>query len=152
MSRLSYPWVRWSAWIPAVSIAILALILRSWFFLAFDEAYFDSDQAIVGLMAKHITEGRSWPLFFYGQEYMLAVEAWVMAPVFLVLGPSVFALHLTMALLNAAAGALLSGCSFAMPGSRRRRAMAVCHSALAPVVFPRISSRRKAATRNRFCG
>ena len=136
MSRLSYPWVRWSAWVPAVSIAILALILRSWFFLAFDEAYFDSDQAIVGLMAKHITEGRSWPLFFYGQEYMLAVEAWVMAPVFLVLGPSVFALHLTMALLNAAAGALLLGLFVRDAGLSPTRALvATLPFWLAPVVL-----------------
>ena len=135
-SQLSHPWVRWSAWVPAVSIAVLALILRSWFFLAFDEAYFDSDQAIVGLMAKHITEGRSWPLFFYGQEYMLAVEAWVMAPVFLVLGPSVFALHLTMALLNAAAGALLLGLFVRDAGLSPTRALIVTLPFwLAPVVL-----------------
>jgi hypothetical protein len=93
-------------WRPVVAL-VAAIVLRSWFFLNWDEAYFDSDQAIVGLMAKHLTEGRAWPLFFYGQEYMLAVEAWVMAPVFLVLGPSVFALHLTMVLFNVAAALLL---------------------------------------------
>jgi hypothetical protein len=109
VSRLPHPRDRWAVWLPALCVATLALLLRSWFFLAYDEAYFDSDQAIVGLMAKHITEGRAWPLFFYGQEYMLAVEAWVMAPLFLVFGPTVFALHLTMALLNAAAGGLLLG-------------------------------------------
>lgn len=93
-------------WMPAVAI-VAAVVFRSWFFLAWDEAYFDSDQAIVGLMAKHLTEGRAWPLFFYGQEYMLGVEAWAMAPVFLVLGPTVFALHLTMMLFNLAAALLL---------------------------------------------
>lgn len=91
----------------AAVVLLAAVLLRGWFFLQYDESYFDSDQAIVGLMAKHITEGRAWPLFFYGQEYMLAVEAWVMAPVFLLLGPSVFALHLTMVTLNLAAGLLL---------------------------------------------
>ena len=136
MSRVSHSWVRWSAWAPAVGIAILALVFRSWFFLAFDEAYFDSDQAIVGLMAKHITEGRAWPLFFYGQEYMLAVEAWVMAPVFLLLGPSVFALHLTMALLNAAAGALLLGLLVRDAGLSPARALVVTLPFwLAPVVL-----------------
>jgi hypothetical protein len=93
-------------WLPVVAL-VAAIALRSWFFLNWDEAYFDSDQAIVGLMAKHLTEGRARPLFFYGQEYMLAVEAWVMAPVFLVLGPTVFALHLTMVLFNVAAVLLL---------------------------------------------
>ena len=97
------------SWAPALSVVALvaAILFRSWFVLAWDEAYYDSDQAIVGLMAKHLTEGRAWPLFFYGQEYMLGVESWAMAPVFLVFGPTVFALHLTMVLFNVAAGLLL---------------------------------------------
>ena len=73
----------------AAAVLIAAVLLRSWFFLSYDESYFDSDQAIVGLMAKHLVEGRARPLFFYGQEYMLAVEAWAMAPVFALLGPTV---------------------------------------------------------------
>jgi len=88
-------------------IILLALVFRAFFFLEFDESYFDSDQAIVGLMAKHLSEGRAFPLFFYGQEYMLGVEAWVMAPVFALMGPTVLALRLTMVLLNAATGLLL---------------------------------------------
>ena len=32
----------------------------------------DGDEAIVGLMAKHITEGKSVTLFFYGQKYGFA--------------------------------------------------------------------------------
>lgn len=99
-------WSRRAEWLPGVAL-VAAIVFRSWFFLAWDEAYFDSDQAIVGLMAKHLVEGRAWPLFFYGQEYMLGVEAWAMAPVFLVFGPSVFALHLTMMLFNVAAALLL---------------------------------------------
>jgi hypothetical protein len=83
-----------------VPVLVAAVVLRGWFFLRFDESYFDSDQAIVGLMAKHLVEGRAFPLFFYGQEYMLGVESWLMAPVFFALGPSVFALRLTMVLLN----------------------------------------------------
>ncbi|MCC7241430.1 MAG: hypothetical protein IT180_05865 [Acidobacteria bacterium] len=93
-------------WVIA-ALLLGAVLLRSWFFLAHDESYFDSDQAIIGLMAKHLSEGRAWPLFFYGQEYMLGVEAWLMAPVFAVLGPTVFALRLTMMLINAAAALLL---------------------------------------------
>lgn len=90
-----------------VVVLLAAVALRGAFFLRFDESYFDSDQAIVGLMAKHLAEGRAFPLFFYGQEYMLGVEAWVMAPVFLIFGPTVFALRLTMVLLNAATVVLL---------------------------------------------
>ncbi len=91
-----------------VGLLILAGVLfRSWFFLEFDESYFDSDQAIVGLMAKHLVEGRALPLFFYGQEYMLGVESWVMAPFFAVLGPTVLALRLTMVALNSITALLL---------------------------------------------
>lgn len=91
----------------AAAVVVAAVVLRSWFLLAWDESYFDSDQAIVGLMAKHLSEGRSFPLFFYGQEYMLGVEAWLMAPVFAVLGASVHSLRLTMVLLNVATSLLL---------------------------------------------
>ncbi len=91
----------------AATALVAAVGLRSFFFIHYSESYFDSDQAIVGLMAKHLVEGRARPLFFYGQEYMLAVEAWVMAPVFALLGPTVFALRLTMILLNIAAALLL---------------------------------------------
>lgn len=90
-----------------VALLLGAVVLRSLFFLAYDESYFDSDQAIVGLMAKHLSEGRAFPLFFYGQEYMLGVEAWLMAPVFAVFGPTVFALRLTMVVINAVAAVLL---------------------------------------------
>lgn len=121
-------------WLAPVMI-VGAIILRSWFFLAWDEAYFDSDQAIVGLMAKHLTEGRAWPLFFYGQEYMLAVEAWAMVPVFLVLGPSVFALHLTMLFFNVAAALLLWALLLRDAHlSSWRAAVAILPFALAPVV------------------
>ena len=91
----------------AAIVLIAAIVLRSFFFIHYNESYFDSDQAIVGLMAKHLVEGRARPLFFYGQEYMLAVEAWVMAPAFALLGPTVFALRLTLILLNIAAALLL---------------------------------------------
>jgi hypothetical protein len=88
-------------------VLLAAVVLRGAFFLRFDESYFDSDQAIVGLMAKHLVEGRALPLFFYGQEYMLGVESWVMAPIFALFGPTVFALRLTMVLLNAVTAIVL---------------------------------------------
>ena len=93
---------------PLVALACVLLIgLRSWFFLAWEESYFDSDQAIVGLMAKHLIEGRAFPLFFYGQEYMLAVEAWLVAPFVAVMGPSVLAVRTALVALNLGAALLL---------------------------------------------
>ncbi len=94
-------------WRVAVLLCVALLGLRSWFFLAWEESYFDSDQAIVGLMAKHLAEGRAMPLFFYGQEYMLAVEAWVSAPFIALFGTSVAALRAALVALNLATGLLL---------------------------------------------
>ena len=42
-------------------VLLAAVVLRGAFFLRFDESYFDSDQAIVGLMAKHLARGPRFP-------------------------------------------------------------------------------------------
>ena len=64
------------------------------------EQYFDSDQAVYGLMAKHLSEGRAFPLFFYGQNYMLGVQAWLAVPFFWMGGPTVTMLRTPIVLLN----------------------------------------------------
>ena len=66
----------------------------------FEQLDFDSDQAIVGLMAKHLVEGRHFPLFFYGQHFMLGVQAWIAAPFFAVGGPTIAMLRLPLLILN----------------------------------------------------
>jgi hypothetical protein len=84
-----------------VAIAtILLVLLRSIVFVFWEQSYFDSDQAIIGLMAKHLIEGRAFPVFYYGQNYMLGVEAYLVAPVFLVAGVSVATLKFPLLLLN----------------------------------------------------
>jgi hypothetical protein len=88
--------------------AALALVLaRSVVFAWWEQPRFNSDQAIVGLMATHLAEGRAFPVFFYGQGYMLGVQAWLAAPVFLLIGPSVFALTLPLVAINVLVAALL---------------------------------------------
>jgi hypothetical protein len=74
-------------WIIPASVFTIVLA-RSAVFLISPESYFDSDQAIVGLMAKHLSELRAFPVFLYGQTYMLGVEAWLAAPLFLIFGAS----------------------------------------------------------------
>src|SRR5262245_16326663 len=98
---------QFNGWPLALAVCLALLLLRTWFFFAWEESFFNSDQAIVGLMAKHLAEGRSRPLFIYGQEYMLAVEAWVAAPVMALTGSSVATLRGVLILLNAATGLLL---------------------------------------------
>ncbi len=48
----------------------------------------DADEAIVGLMAKHILEGKDIPTFYYGQHYMGSLEAILTAGVFKLFGIS----------------------------------------------------------------
>ena len=68
----------------------LLLIVRGWPAL-------DSDEAIIGLMARHILHGQ-FDYWFWGQQYMGAFQAYVVAGVFAVLGSSAFTLHLSMLL------------------------------------------------------
>src|SRR5580765_5126992 len=91
----------------ALAIAVGLVLFRSAVFIAYEHAFFDSDQAIVGLMAKHLAEGRAFPLYFYGQTYLLGVEAWMAAPFFLVAGPTVAALHVALMCWSLAAVTLL---------------------------------------------
>jgi hypothetical protein len=86
---------------------VALVVLRSAVFVFWPQAHFDSDQAVTGLMAKHLRELRAFPVFWYGQSYLLAVEAWLAAPVMLVLGPTVTALKLPLLGMNVAIALLL---------------------------------------------
>ena len=88
-------------------VAAFIVTLRVLVYLTFEQLAFDSDQAVVGLMAKHLTEGRAFPLFYYGLTYMLGVEAWVAVPFFFIAGPTVLALRLSMLAWNLAFGFLI---------------------------------------------
>jgi hypothetical protein len=90
----------------ATSLALL-VIARSAVFVFWPQSHFDSDQAVTGLMAKHIAELRAFPVFWYGQSYMLAVEAWLAAPVMLTVGPTVTALKIPLLAMNVAIALLL---------------------------------------------
>jgi hypothetical protein len=83
------------------------VIVRSAVFLIWGHIDFDSDQAIVGLMAKHVSEFRRFPLFFYDQNYMLGVQAWFVAPFFWVARPSIAVLKTPLVILNCIAAILL---------------------------------------------
>jgi hypothetical protein len=51
----------------ALGVAWALVFARSAVYLFYPQSFFDSDQAIIGLMAKHLIEGRAFPLFYYGQ-------------------------------------------------------------------------------------
>ncbi|ROT32511.1 hypothetical protein [Micromonospora sp. HM5-17] len=61
----------------------------------------NSDEAVTGLVAAHVAQGREFPLFFYGQYYMGALESYLAAPLFALVGSSTLALRLPNLLLYA---------------------------------------------------
>lgn len=80
---------------PHATLALVAAILvagaglRLWYSARLP---IESDEAIVGLMARRILEGDR-PVFYYGQDYMGALEAYLVALSFWVGGYSVFAMR-----------------------------------------------------------
>ncbi len=84
-------------WIGAILIAMVGLVLKL-ALVAADVFPFNSDEAIVGLMARHILNGQ-WPAFFYGQAYMGSLDASLAAMGFAVLGEAVWVIRLLQALL-----------------------------------------------------
>jgi hypothetical protein len=90
-----------------LSAVVILTLFRAALFVFKTQLDFDSDQALVGLAGKHLIEGRAFPLFFYGQNYWLAVESWLAAPMFWLFGVSVAALKLPLLLINVAIGLIL---------------------------------------------
>jgi hypothetical protein len=52
-----------------------------------------ADEGVVGLMGKHIAEGRALPVFFYGQHYLGALEAYAAAAMFTLVEPGLVSLR-----------------------------------------------------------
>jgi hypothetical protein len=96
----------------ALPLALLGMLLcltclRCWVFVAYSRAHFDSDQAVIGLMAKDLASGRALAFFTYGRTYMLAVSAWLCAPLFAWFGASVTLLKLPLVAMNLGIVAML---------------------------------------------
>src|SRR6266699_5135203 len=97
---------RRETWFFATFTALL-VVVRAAVFVFKGYVDFNSDQAIVGLMAKHLSEFRTFPLFFYGQNYMLGVQSWIAAPFFWLARPSIAVLKTPLLLLNVLAAVTL---------------------------------------------
>ena len=80
------------AWL--ICICASGLVLRLSLLYSINSVV-DGDEAIVGLMAKHIVDGgRDWPVFYYGQPYMGSLEPTLVAILFGLFGVSSFFLKL----------------------------------------------------------
>lgn len=87
--------------IVAVLIFLAALAAR-WPLIARGHTLLHSDEAIVGLMAQDIAAGERFPIYFYGQRYMGALEAYVIAALLPFVDRPITALRLGPALFFAA--------------------------------------------------
>lgn len=85
-------------WILILSGAISAAALIKIGLLSIDSVPFNSDEAIVALMAKHILQGER-PIFFYGQAYMGSLDAYLIAAVFKLFGEYVWGIRLVQIIL-----------------------------------------------------
>ena len=73
--------------------ALLAATLLKVSLLLADAIPFNSDEAIVALMARHILQGER-PIFFYGQAYMGSLDAFLVAFGFWVFGEHIWVIRL----------------------------------------------------------
>ncbi len=82
----------------AMALIVLATVLRVT--LAYQHwPLSNSDEGTMGIMALHIFSHGEHPIFFYGQNYMGATEAYIGAALFHVYGVSLFTLRLGLILL-----------------------------------------------------
>jgi hypothetical protein len=92
-------------WLVVALVAAAGVALRIWVYRsALGDP--DSDEAIVGLMARHILHGQL-TTFFWGQPYGGPQEAWLAAPILAVAGTSLLALRSVTLVLTAVGVALV---------------------------------------------
>lgn len=70
-----------------LGILLIALAVRL-FWLLRGVTYVDSDEAIFGLMGKHILEGREFPIFYYGAAYLGSLTGYILAVFYFFFGVS----------------------------------------------------------------
>jgi hypothetical protein len=85
-------------WILILTGAVSAAALLKIGLLSASSVPFNSDEAIVALMAKHILQGER-PFFFYGQAYMGSLDAYLIAAVFKIFGEYVWGVRLVQIIL-----------------------------------------------------
>lgn len=91
-------------------------------FLAYNNwPQFNADEGVMGIMALHIQRGEH-PIFFYGQNYMGALEAYLGAGLFYLFGSSAFSLHLGLILLFT----LFLVCIYALTAHLYTKRFALC--------------------------
>ena len=85
----------------------LWMLTHYWLVSAGDVDVYLADEGVVGLMGKHILEQHTLPIFFYGQSYLGALEAWCAALVFALFGVGLVTLRLVPFFFSIALGVLV---------------------------------------------
>lgn len=80
-----------------IGVGIASTILKVALLVA-DVVPFNSDEAIVGLMARHFLQG-NWTAFFYGQAYMGTLDTSLVAGAFALFGPQVVLIRIVQMVL-----------------------------------------------------
>ena len=86
------------SYIPLLACLAIALTTRAWLAIH-TQGFINGDEALVGIQAEHILHGE-FPIYFYNQPYMGSLEAYLMALIFAIVGPSVWALRAEPILLS----------------------------------------------------
>lgn len=114
-------------------IIILGAALR-FDFLYSSNFQIESDEAIVGLMAKHHMEGGPLPVFYYGQHYMGSFEPWLVSIAYRITGVGNFGLKIIPYIFSVLL-IYLSYLIAAELGDRRTGLMAAVLTACAPAAL-----------------
>ena len=118
------------------AIVVALVLARSAAGLYWSDVHFDADQAVTGLMAKHVAEGRAFPVYQYGAQYVLVLEAWLAAPLTAIDDSSPALIRAVPVAFNVAAAVLLYGILSRSAGLSPAYALL----ATAPVAWPGVST------------
>src|SRR5215470_4047945 len=83
--------LRWARELPAFAVIAAATIAARLPFLLRADRFFDADEAVEGLMARHVLLGEH-PLFLWGQRYKGVPEIYLTSAVFRAAGSSIVSL------------------------------------------------------------
>lgn len=83
---------------PLTACLLLAVMVRVWL-IVHTNGVIAGDEAMVGLQAEHILHGEH-PIYYYGQPYMGSLQMYFIAGIFLLTGPSVWAIRIEPLLIS----------------------------------------------------
>jgi hypothetical protein len=98
LSHLAPPYTRFYGNVALWVCLLITVIIRVWLVLR-THGIIDGDEALVGIQAEHILHGEL-PIYFYGQPYLGSLEAYFIALLFAIAGPSVWVLRAEPILLS----------------------------------------------------